>query len=104
MIARIWHGRTPADKVNEYVEYVKKTGVESLSATPGNKGDFIFTRIEGDVAHFLVLSLWESMEAVKKFAGPEPEKPVYYPEDDKFLLELEPGIEHYDVPVSPIST
>ncbi|MGA8904462.1 MAG: hypothetical protein WB661_05570 [Candidatus Bathyarchaeia archaeon] len=43
------------------------------------------------------MSLWESCDAIKKFAGPNLEKAVYYPEDKKFLLELEPNVVHYKI-------
>jgi heme-degrading monooxygenase HmoA len=100
MIARIWHGWTPASKADEYVEYVKKTGVRAQTSLPGNRGDFVLRRPEGDRVHFIVMSLWESMEAVRAFS-PDPEKAVFYPEDRDYLFELTPGIEHYEVAVAP---
>jgi heme-degrading monooxygenase HmoA len=101
MIARIWHGWTPREKADSYVEYVKKTGVRDQTSIEGNRGDFVFHRIEGDRAHFIVLSLWDSWDAVKRFAGEEPEKAVYYPEDGQYLLTMPPDIEHYEVSVTP---
>ena len=53
-------------------------------------------RIEDDSAHFLTVSFWGSMEEVGGFAGPDPEKARYYPEDEAFLLEFEPHVKHYD--------
>ena len=50
---------------------------------------YFLRRDEGDVAHFLLVTLWDSMESVRQFAGDEPEKAKYYPEDDDFLLEKE---------------
>jgi heme-degrading monooxygenase HmoA len=101
MIARIWHGRTPASKGKEYLEYVKETGVDQLRSTEGNRGVYVFQRVEGDVAEIIVMSLWESREAINRFAGPDPEKAVYYPKDTEYLLELDPHVRHYDVPVAP---
>ena len=46
-------------------------------------------RDEGEVAHFLLVTLWGSMESVKRFAGEEPEIARYYPEDDEYLLRTE---------------
>ena len=89
MIARIWHGRTPADKADAYLEYVKKTGIAGYRSVEGNRGQYILRKIDGNIAEFTVLTFWESMDAVRVFAGPEPEKPVYYPEDEAFLLEWE---------------
>jgi heme-degrading monooxygenase HmoA len=101
MIARTWHGMTEASKADEYLDYLNKTGVPGYRATQGNLGVYVLRRIEGDKAHFLLLTLWESEEAIKRFAGSEFEKAKYYPEDDRFLLEFEPTVTHYEVLVKP---
>jgi heme-degrading monooxygenase HmoA len=59
--------------------------------------------VENGRAEFVFVSLWDSMEAVRHFTGPEVDKAVYYPEDDAYLLEKEPGVTHYDVVVQPAS-
>ena len=69
MIARTWHGVTEAAKADEYLDYLNKTGVAEYRATPGNLGVYVLRRIEGNRAHFLLLTLWESEEAIKRFAG-----------------------------------
>ncbi len=103
MIARIWHGRTPAEKADDYLEYVKRTGIEEYRSVEGNRGQYILRKIDGDgdITDFTVLSFWESMDAVRAFAGSEPEKPVYYPEDEEYLLELEDEVTHHDVVYQP---
>jgi heme-degrading monooxygenase HmoA len=101
MIARIWRGTTPAEKSEEYLEYLNETGVPDYRGTSGNRGVYVLRRIEGEEAQFLTLSFWDSMDDVKQFAGPEPEKAKYYPEDEEFLLGFEPVVEHYEVPVAP---
>ena len=100
MIARTWHGVTDASKSDEYLEYLNETGVPEYQATEGNLGVYVLRRIEDDKAHFLLLTLWESADAIKKFAGSDMEKAKYYPEDEKFLLELEPTVTHYEVMVN----
>jgi heme-degrading monooxygenase HmoA len=97
MIARIWHGITPTSKADEYVEFLNKTGVRDYQATEGNLGVNILRRIEGEQAHFLTLTFWDSVEAIKKFAGEEYEKARYYPEDKDYLLEFEEHVVHYEV-------
>jgi heme-degrading monooxygenase HmoA len=74
MIARTWHGVTDASKSDEY------------QATEGNLGVYVLRRIEGDKVHFLLLTLWESVEAIKKFAGAKMEKAKYYPADKESCL------------------
>jgi heme-degrading monooxygenase HmoA len=97
MIARLWHGVTEREKADEYLDYVNRTGVTDLRATPGNRGTFVLRRIEGPRAHFIVLSLWDSLETIKRFAGEDSERARYYPQDKTYLLELEPGVQHYEV-------
>ncbi len=97
MIMRIWHGATPAEKADEYLDYLKATGLEEYRATPGNLGVQIVRRIGGGRADFLTISLWESLDAIRGFAGDDIEKAVYYPEDDAYLLEREPTVAHYEV-------
>ncbi len=101
MIARMWHGVTAAERADEYLDYLNETGVPDYRETKGNRGVYVLRRIEGDRAHFLTVSFWGSIEEVKAFAGPDPEKARYYPEDEEFLLEFEPQVEHYDVVVEP---
>ena len=62
---------------------------------------YVLQRLEGDKAHFLLLTLWDSEDAIKRFAGSDMEKAKYYTEDEAFLLELEPKVMHYEVLVKP---
>jgi heme-degrading monooxygenase HmoA len=100
MIARTWDGVTEARRGDEYSEYVRRTGVAELAATEGNRGVYVLRRVEGDRARFRVVSLWDSMEGIRRFAGDDPERARYYPEDEKFLLSLTPTVEHYEVAVA----
>ncbi len=97
MIARTWDGVTEARRGDEYAEYVRRTGVADLSATEGNRAVYLLRRADGDRARFRVISLWDSMDGIRRFAGNDPERARYYPEDEKFLLALTPTVEHYEV-------
>ena len=101
MIARFWRGVTQKSTADEYFAYLQKTGLKEYRSTEGNRGVYVFRRIEDDRATFLLMSLWESYEAIKRFAGSNFEKAVYYPEDKKFLLELEPNVVHYEILAQP---
>ena len=98
-IARIWFGSLPANKVEEYTEYVKQTGVKSLRQTKGNEGVLVITRKDKENAEIGVISFWKSREDIHAFAGPDINKAVYYPEDKKFLTKMEPELLHYEVEV-----
>jgi uncharacterized damage-inducible protein DinB/heme-degrading monooxygenase HmoA len=97
MLARIWDGVTEARRADEYVEYLRSTGVADSTSTEGNRGVYVLRREDGPRTSFRFVSLWESMDAIRRFAGPEPERARYYPEDERFLLALAPGVEHYEV-------
>lgn len=101
MIARIWHGATTADRADAFFEYMNQTGVPGLQATTGNRGVYVLRRVEGTQAHFILISLWESREAIARFAGADIERARYYSRDQEFLLELEPTVTHYEVLVRP---
>ncbi|QIN82393.1 antibiotic biosynthesis monooxygenase [Rubrobacter tropicus] len=92
MIARIWHGVTAAVKPDEYLDY---------RAAEGNRGVYVLRRIEADRAHSLTVSFWEPGANTVKLAGPDPEKARYCPGDEKFLLDFEAGVEHYEVVAEP---
>lgn len=100
MVARTWRGWTRADEIDQYADYVLRTGVEGLAGTEGNRGVYVFTRPEGERAEIVVTSLWDSREAIRAFAGDEIERAVFFPEDDAFLVEREWTCTHYDVPVA----
>ncbi|NUQ83685.1 MAG: antibiotic biosynthesis monooxygenase [Anaerolineales bacterium] len=104
MIARIWHGITPASKADQYVEFLNRTGVKDYRATEGNLATYVLRRVEGNQAHFLTLTFWDSVESIKKFAGEEYEKARYYPEDSDYLLEFEEKVAHYEVMFSAPSS
>jgi heme-degrading monooxygenase HmoA len=97
MIARIWHGKTPKEKTDDYLEVIRKTGVPALRSTEGNRGVYILRRLHEDDAEFIVLSLWDSMESIRRFAGPETDKAVYYPEDDAFLKDRSLHVHHWEI-------
>ena len=101
MIARIWRGHTRAADAEAYTKLIERTGLVDYHATPGNLGAAILRRVNPDprngTAEFLVLSLWEDMNAIRKFAGEDAEKAHYYPEDDAYLLGKEPNVSHYEV-------
>jgi heme-degrading monooxygenase HmoA len=102
MIAGIWRGVTRESDKDTYFKYLKQTGLEEYAAVPGNQGVWVLRRVSGGEAEFTLISLWESWDAIKAFAGADYEKAVYYPEDQRFLLQLDPRVAHYEVLSSPL--
>lgn len=83
------------------MDYLKVSGVRELQGTPGNRGVFLLRRMGTRDADFLVLSLWDSFESIRAFAGADPEKARYFEKDREFLLEFEPNVTHYEVHAAP---
>jgi heme-degrading monooxygenase HmoA len=96
MITRIWHGRTTAAKDVEYLNLMRTVAIPDYRSIPGNKGAYALRRIEDDTAHFLMVTFWESEDAVRAFAGDDNCVAKYYDFDKSSLLELEPTSTHYE--------
>jgi heme-degrading monooxygenase HmoA len=96
MITRIWHGRTTAAKSDEYLNLMRTVAIPDYRSTPGNKGAYALRRIEDDTAHFLMVTFWESEDAIRAFAGDDIRVAKYYDFDKSLLLELEPTSSHYE--------
>jgi heme-degrading monooxygenase HmoA len=97
MIARIWHGVVPISKSSEYLRLMRTVAIADYKSVPGNRGAFTLQRIEGENAHFIMLTFWESREAMAQFAGDNIELAKYYDFDSDFLSELEPLVKHFQL-------
>ena len=97
MIARLWHGVTLAEKAEHYLAFLQARAAPDYRATPGNLSVDILHRTVGAITHYLIVTHWESQEAIAAFAGTDIARAKYYREDVDFLLEFEPTVEHYEV-------
>ena len=98
MIARIWHGAVQTPRKDAYYDYMMKTGVPWYKSLEGNRGVLGLQKTSPETTDFLLLSFWDSMDAVRKFAGENPELAVYdFDEDKDFLLEMESKVDHYEI-------
>jgi heme-degrading monooxygenase HmoA len=86
MIARTWTGVVRRADADEYAEYINDTGFAEYARTAGNRGAWMLRRDEGERTEFITLSLWESEEAIRAFAGDDIEAAVLYPEDERYLI------------------
>jgi hypothetical protein len=94
-VLREWHGRTRADRLSEYAQYVEQTGISGYVTTPGNRGAVILTRVDGEVGHIHTLSFWDSLKSIEAFAGQDIERARYFGKDAEYLLEFEPTVRHH---------
>jgi len=97
MIARTWRGVVRAEDAEAYAEYIRATGIAEYAATPGNRGAYLLYRIAGDRAEVLTISFWDSLDAVRGFAGDDIDRAVFYPEDDRYLVDRDLTANHFVV-------
>jgi len=103
MIMKIWHGIAGNKKGGDFHKYLMETGINFYRSQQGNRGVFVLRRVQNDKTHFLLLSLWDSLEAIAKFAGSDIDKAMYFfPEDQIFLEEMEPNVLHYEILAGPV--
>jgi len=96
MIARIWRGVVRRDDAAAYTDYVNGTGMVEYRSTPGNQGAWMLRRDERDRSEIITFSLWDAWDSIRAFAGDDIDQAVYYPEDDRFLIERDP-VRHFEV-------
>jgi heme-degrading monooxygenase HmoA len=95
MIARTWRGAVRADDAEAYADSIRATGIAAYAATPGNRGSYLLYRLDGERAEVLTVSFWESLDAIHGFAGNDIERAVFYPEDDRYLVERDLVAHHW---------
>ncbi len=97
VIVRTWRGWTSREDTDAYAEYILATGIAEYKTTPGNRGAYLVSRPDGDHTEFITISFWDDRDVIKGFAGEDISQAVFYPEDDRFLIEREFSVNHYEV-------
>ena len=98
MIARVWRGWVRTADRDTYAAYVERTGIAQYRDTPGNRGAHILTRdLDDGRTEIVTLSFWTSYDAIHGFAGEDIAAAVYYPEDDRYLVQREDTVSHYEM-------
>jgi heme-degrading monooxygenase HmoA len=101
VIARIWRGAVRREDADAYAAYMRATGVAGYQATEGNRGVWMLRRDIDDRTEFVMFTLWDSLDAVRAFAGSDEEAAVFYPEDERFLVERDQRANNYAVIEAP---
>jgi len=97
VILREWRGRVPREKTAAYLEFLRTRAMPDYAATPGHRSTWILVDEGPEVSEFVLLTLWESRETIRAFAGNDISRARYYPEDPGFLLEMPERLRHYAV-------
>jgi len=96
-ILRLWRGRATAAKAGDYVRHASKTVFPEVQTLPGHRGAYLLRRSIDNSVEFTVLTLWDSMDAVRGFAGPDPERAVVEPAARAALSDFDETVTHYEV-------
>jgi uncharacterized protein YciI/heme-degrading monooxygenase HmoA len=104
MVLRMWRGRATAEKSGEYIDHVTKKVFPALGAIEGHGGAYLLQHAVDGAIEFVVLTLWESMQAVRRFAGAKPEKAVVEPEARAILTDFDESVTHFEVVHRPNGT
>jgi len=101
MIARVWRGWTSIENADAYEKLLREQVLPGLRQIDGYRGGYILRQEGNDEVEFVVMNLFESLEAVRAFAGPDYTVPVFDPEARQLLSKIEPLARHYEVKTTP---
>lgn len=110
-VARTWRGATRSEDADRYLDYLRRTGLAEYAATEGNRGVLALRRTVGEETEWLLVTLWDSLDAVRRFAADpdDPTRAVFYGDDDRFLTARDERATHYELahvalPSTPAAT
>jgi heme-degrading monooxygenase HmoA len=101
MIVRHWRGRTRADNASAYLDHLRTETLPRLRAIEGHRDAYVLRREAGEEVEFVVLTLWDSLESVRAFAGDDYEAAVVPPAARRVLTSFDDRVLHYDVAIGP---
>ncbi len=97
MIMRVWRGWTRPEDAADYERYMNEMALPAYGNVEGNVAVYMARRDDGDRVEFAMFTVWDSIEAIERFAGPDYERAVFFPEDERFLVDKELTVAHYDI-------
>ncbi|HLJ19599.1 MAG TPA: hypothetical protein VKU84_05350 [Stellaceae bacterium] len=103
MIARLWRGVAVGGNAEAYRQHVTGTVFPSLREIAGHRGAYLLKRTAGGRTEFLAVTLWDSVDAIRAFAGDDPETAVVEPEARAVLAEFDDSARHYEVAYDGLS-
>ena len=97
MIARMWRGSAIRERADDYVKHLERSVVPELQQIDGFRGVYLLQQDSSDGVEFVVMTLWESMEAIRKFAGENPEVAVVAPAAQALFREYDAEVKHFEI-------
>ena len=97
MISRHWTGVAKPGRVQEYMDHLKSETFPTIAAIPGFRRASILSREVDDGTEFHIVTLWDSMAAIRTFAGPAPDRAVVPPVVQGLMVRFDDDVRHYEV-------
>jgi heme-degrading monooxygenase HmoA len=101
MIGRIWRGWANADRAADYEAHFQGEVLESLTSIPGCHGGYLLRRDDPDGVEFITLTLFDSLDTVRAFAGENYEQAVVAPAAQAALRDYDRTVRHYTIVAGP---
>jgi heme-degrading monooxygenase HmoA len=101
MIARIWHGWTSKENAAAYEALLRAQVLPGIQRVAGHRGAYLLRREVGAETEFITMTMFESLAAVREFAGPDYERAVILPEAHKLLARFDERSAHYEIVLTP---
>lgn len=97
MIVRLWRGRSAAAEAEAYSEFLRECAYPDYGEADGNRGWMLLRRPLGEFVELMLVSFWDSMDALVKYAEGDPDRPKYYPEDRAALVDPPDRVDHFEI-------
>jgi hypothetical protein len=101
MVARVWKGCTRPADADRYLAHLTEKIFPEMRTLSGQAGAWVLRRPAGDLVEFIVMSVWQSREAIQAFAGQDIDVAVVPPEAQALLAKWDAHAVHYDIAVAP---
>jgi heme-degrading monooxygenase HmoA len=98
-VARVWRGFAPPESADAYLEHLQRDTLPQLHRIVGHRGAYVLRRDDEGEVEFVVITLWDSLDAVRAFAGDDYEAAVVPPQARRLLSRFDEEVAHYEVAV-----
>jgi heme-degrading monooxygenase HmoA len=100
MIARFWTAKIAQAHARVYTDHLKSQVLTTLRKVDGYIGTKLLERETSDGVEIVVITFWQSLDAIRKFAGPDLEKAVVSDDVISLFLQYDQRVRHYKVVVT----
>jgi heme-degrading monooxygenase HmoA len=101
MIARMWHGWTQPSQADAYEKLLRDEMFPSMRRIPGFEGAYLLRRTAGEEVEFVTVTIFTTLDAVRRFAGDDYETAVLHPQAHALLSRYDPKSVHYEIRITP---